>query len=35
MVMRSAVVQRQYTGTTGKIDNWQLGVLLTYTRSKG
>lgn len=26
----SAGVQRQYTGTTGKIDNCQLGVFLTY-----
>nr|WP_210035424.1 IS701 family transposase [Pseudonocardia parietis] len=32
---RSAGVQRQYTGTTGKIDNCQLGVFLTYASSKG
>jgi SRSO17 transposase len=27
---RSAGVQRQYTGTSGKIDNCQLGVFLAY-----
>lgn len=32
---RSAGVQRQYTGTTGKIDNCQLGVFLTYASSAG
>jgi SRSO17 transposase len=32
---RSAGVQRQYTGTTGKIDNCQLGVFLAYASSKG
>lgn len=33
--VRSAGVQRQYTGTTGKIDNCQLGVFLAYASSKG
>jgi len=33
--LRSAGVQRQYTGTTGKIDNCQLGVFLAYASSKG
>jgi SRSO17 transposase len=33
--VRSAGVQRQYTGTTGKIDNCQLGVFLAYTSSRG
>jgi SRSO17 transposase len=28
-------VQRQYTGTTGKIDNCQLGVFLAYASTKG
>jgi SRSO17 transposase len=32
---RSAGVQRQYTGTTGKIDNCQLGVFLAYTSARG
>jgi hypothetical protein len=32
---RSAGVQRQYTGTTGKIDNCQLGVFLAYASGKG
>ncbi|MDY7091173.1 MAG: IS701 family transposase [Actinomycetota bacterium] len=32
---RSAGVQRQYTGTTGKIDNCQLGVFLAYASDKG
>jgi SRSO17 transposase len=32
---RSAGVQRQYTGTTGKIDNCQLGVFLTYAGARG
>ena len=31
----SAGVQRQYTGTTGKIDNCQLGVFLTYATTAG
>lgn len=31
----SAGVQRQYTGTTGKIDNCQLGVFLTYHTRHG
>jgi SRSO17 transposase len=31
----SAGVQRQYTGTTGKIDNCQLGVFLTYHTPTG
>jgi SRSO17 transposase len=33
--VRSAGVQRQYTGTTGKIDNCQLGVFLAYASVKG
>jgi SRSO17 transposase len=33
--VRSAGVQRQYTGTTGKIDNCQLGVFLGYASAKG
>ena len=33
--VRSAGVQRQYTGTTGKIDNCQLGVFLAYASCKG
>ncbi|MBP2371629.1 SRSO17 transposase [Pseudonocardia parietis] len=33
--VRSAGVQRQYTGTTGKIDNCQLGVFLAYASSRG
>jgi SRSO17 transposase len=32
---RSAGVQRQYTGTTGKIDNCQLGVFLAYATPRG
>jgi SRSO17 transposase len=32
---RSAGVQRQYTGTTGKVDNCQLGVFLAYASRKG
>jgi SRSO17 transposase len=28
-------VQRQYSGTAGKVDNCQLGVFLTYARSRG
>src|SRR5690349_18846938 len=32
---RSAGVQRQYTGTTGKIDNCQLGVFLAYATGRG
>ena len=32
---RSAGVQRQYTGTTGKIDNCQLGVFLAYASVHG
>jgi SRSO17 transposase len=32
---RSAGVQRQYTGTTGKIDNCQLGVFLAYAGPRG
>ena len=31
----SAGVQRQYTGTTGKVDNCQLGVFLTYASVTG
>jgi SRSO17 transposase len=33
--VRSAGVQRQYTATTGKIDNCQLGVFLAYASTKG
>jgi SRSO17 transposase len=33
--IRSAGVQRQYTGTTGKIDNCQLGVFLAYASPRG
>ena len=33
--VRSAGVQRQYTGTTGKIDNCQIGVFLAYASSHG
>jgi SRSO17 transposase len=32
---RSVGVQRQYTGTTGKIDNCQLGVFLAYATARG
>jgi SRSO17 transposase len=32
---RSAGVGRQYTGTTGKIDNCQIGVFLAYATSAG
>jgi SRSO17 transposase len=32
---RSAGVQRQYTGTSGKIDNCQLGVFLAYATPRG
>src|SRR5918998_1308392 len=32
---RSAGVARQYTGTTGKIDNCQIGVFLGYATSAG
>jgi SRSO17 transposase len=32
---RSAGVQRQYTGTTGKIDNCQIGTFLAYASGKG
>jgi SRSO17 transposase len=33
--VRSAGVQRQYTGTSGKIDNCQLGVFLAYGSARG
>jgi SRSO17 transposase len=33
--IRSAGVQRQYTGTTGKVDNCQLGVFLAYASPRG
>lgn len=33
--VRSAGVRRQYTGTTGKIDNCQLGVFLAYASPRG
>lgn len=32
---RSAGVARQYTGTTGKIDNCQVGVFVAYASSRG
>ncbi len=32
---RSAGVQRQYSGTAGRIENCQLGVILAYATSKG
>jgi SRSO17 transposase len=32
---KSAGVQRQYSGTAGRIENCQLGVFLTYTSIKG
>jgi SRSO17 transposase len=32
---KSAGVQRQYSGTAGRIENCQLGVFLTYASSKG
>ncbi len=32
---QSAGVQRQYTGTSGKIDNCQLGVFLAYASTRG
>lgn len=32
---KSVGVQRQYTGTTGKIDNCQIGVFLSYFTNKG
>jgi SRSO17 transposase len=31
----SAGVQRQYSGTAGKVDNCQLGVFLAYASPKG
>jgi SRSO17 transposase len=33
--VRSAGVQRQYTGTSGKVDNCQLGVFLAYASPRG
>jgi SRSO17 transposase len=33
--IKSAGVQRQYSGTAGRIENCQLGVFLTYTSVKG
>jgi SRSO17 transposase len=33
--VQSAGVQRQYSGTAGRIENCQLGVFLTYTSAKG
>jgi SRSO17 transposase len=33
--VRSAGVQRQYTGTSGKIDNCQLAVFLAYGSARG
>ena len=32
---RSAGVQRQYSGTAGRVENCQVGVFLTYVSSKG
>jgi SRSO17 transposase len=32
---KSAGVQRQYSGTAGRIENCQLGVFLTYVSTKG
>ena len=32
---KSAGVARQYTGTAGKIENCQIGVLLAYASAKG
>lgn len=33
--VKSAGVQRQYSGTAGRIENCQLGVFLAYTTTKG
>jgi SRSO17 transposase len=33
--VHSAGVQRQYSGTAGRIENCQLGVFLTYTSPRG
>jgi SRSO17 transposase len=33
--IRSAGVARQYTGTTGKVDNCQIGVFLAYASTRG
>jgi SRSO17 transposase len=33
--LKSAGVQRQYSGTAGRIENCQLGVFLAYATSKG
>ncbi|MDT0354131.1 transposase, partial [Pseudonocardia charpentierae] len=33
--LRSAGVQRQYSGTAGRVENCQLGVFLAYATSKG
>ena len=33
--LRSAGVARQYTGTTGKVDNCQIGVFLAYASTRG
>ena len=32
---KSVGVQRQYSGTAGKIENCQIGVFLAYSSSKG
>lgn len=32
---QSAEVQRQYTGTAGRIENAQIGVFLAYSTSAG
>ena len=32
---KSAGVQRQYSGTAGRIENWQIGVFLTYASPHG
>lgn len=33
--VKSAGVQRQYSGTAGRVENCQLGVFCTYTTAKG
>src|ERR1700754_2124095 len=33
--VKSAGVQRQYSGTAGRVENCQLGVFLAYTTGKG
>ena len=31
----SVGVQRRYSGTAGKVDNWQLGMFLAYASARG